>query len=249
MIDPNSFSQDELNASTANSTTLEEGTEQTATVQTESPAVAIDYKTKFTHSSQEALRLKAEADQLRREKAELEERLAQGTTITPSYSDELYPNFNDLDEESRRNLVAYTENIKRNVQKDLYNDPAISFARETYNEKKWNDAFHDLTTEFPDVAANADEFKAKFFNKDNVPTNIGDILKDVAKIYLFDKAKEIGASEERSKAERLEIDVATGGDRVPAQQRSMEDWQRLANTNPAKFAQLQNEFNEDMKRG
>jgi hypothetical protein len=237
MYNPNSFDEEVVDATIANPDTDSQGTE----------TEAIDYKTKFSFSSQEAIRLKAENDRKDAIIAELEANKASYFNNSPNQEEELFPNYSDLDDEAKQNLLAYTETVKRSVREDLYKDPALAFARSNYNEKKFDDAFAQITDSYPDIKVNGAEFKAKYFNAQNVPDNIADILQDVAKIYLFDKAKEIGAEEERSKAGRLEIDVATGGEKTTSTRRSMEDWLYLSQTNPAKFASLEKEYEADSK--
>lgn len=234
MNNPNSFDEEVQDATIANPDTTNQGTE----------AEAVDYKSKFTHSSQEAIRLNADNKRKDEIIAELQ---AKSESINNSYSEELYPSFNDLDEDAKANLLAYTETVKKSVTQEIYKDPAFAFARSNYNEKKWDDAFSAIKETYPDIKANSEEFKTNYFNANNVPDNISEILSDVAKIYLFDKAKEIGASEERSKADRLEIDVATGGEKTASVRRSLEDWLHLSQTNPTKFSQLSKEYDADSK--
>jgi hypothetical protein len=235
MNNPNSFEDEVEDATIANPIeTSPQGTEEEE----------VDYKSKFTHSSQEAIRLKKENDRLLAElDAKQEEPLSNST-----YSEDLIPNFSDLDEEAQNNLLVYTKNIERNVRNEINKDPALAFARGIYNEKQWDDAFHSVSEQYPELQSNSADFKSKYFNPNNVPENISEILQDVAKIYLFDTAKELGASEERKKAGRLEIETSTGGDRTPVARRSLADWNELAQTNPAKFASLSAEYEEDSKK-
>lgn len=236
MNNPNSFDEEDVqDVDTTNPDEDHQGTE---------PQEEMVPKAKFTASAQEAIRLKHELDRV---KAELEAKTEAHEPINQPYSDELYEGFSDLDDDAKQNLLAYTENVKRRVTQELYKDPALAFARRTYNEKRWDDAFAEIQSSYPDIKANAAEFKANYFNPENVPENIAEILNDVAKIYLWDRAKEIGASEERDKAGRLEIDVATGGEKTPPVRRSLEDWHYMSQTNPAKFASLTKEYEEDSK--
>ena len=234
MNNPNSFDEEVEDATIANPDTESQGTETEEMVP----------KSKFTASAQEAIRLKHELDRVQ---AELQAKNEAQNFNNSTESEELYPNFNELDEDAKANLLAYTETVKRSVREDIYKDPALAFARSNYNEKRWDDAFATITETYPDIKANAAEFKTNYFNPNNVPDNIAEILQDVAKIYLFDKAKEIGATEERSKANRIEIDVATGGEKTPAVRRSLEDWHHMAQTDPAKFARLSEEYDKDSK--
>lgn len=234
MNNPNSFDELEQDA-LANPETDSQGTEQQEEMVP---------KSKFTASAQEAIRLKHELDRVQ---AELQAKNEAQDFNNQPYSEEIYPGFTDLDEDAKANLLAYTDTVKKSVTAEIYKDPAFAFARSNYNEKKWDDAFANIVETYPDIKATASEFKANYFNPNNVPDNIAEILQDVAKIYLFDKAKEIGAAEERSKENRLEIDVATGGEKTPAVRRSLEDWLHMSQTNPTKFAQLSKEYEEDSK--
>lgn len=235
MNNPNSFDELDEDATIANPTEDSQGTE---------PQEEMVPKSKFTASAQEAIRLKHELDRVQ---AELKAKNEAPEPIIEPYSEEIYPGFTDLDEDAKANLLAYTETVKRSVREDIYKDPALAFARSNYNEKKWDDAFATIVETYPDLKETAGEFKTNYFNPNNVPDNIAEILQDVAKIYLFDKAKEIGAAEERSKENRLEIDVATGGEKTPSVRRSLEDWLHMSQTNPTKFAQLSKEYEEDSK--
>lgn len=235
MNNPNSFEEEVEDATIANPDTEPQRTE------TEEEMVP---KSKFTASAQEAIRLKHENDRLNAELGKVQEE----TVNNSSYSEELYPNFGELDEEAQNNLLVYTKNIERNVRNEINKDPALAFARGIYNEKQWDDAFHSVSEQYPELQKNGEDFKTKYFNPNNVPENIGEILNDVAKIYLFDKVKEIGAEEERKKSNRIELETTTGGERTPVSRRSIEEWQELARTNPAKFAKLSEQYEEDSKK-
>jgi hypothetical protein len=96
----------------------------------------------------------------------------------------------------------------------------------------------------------SDEFKTKHFNKDNVPSNIKEIMTQLAKSELFDKAKDLGSKEAQEQAStRIDIERAGGGDKSPKTVRSIEDWHKLAQDNPAKFAKMSSEYNSDMESG
>jgi hypothetical protein len=71
----------------------------------------------------------------------------------------------------------------------------------------------------------------------------------MAKVFLFDKAKDIGAEEAKAAQDRVELENTTGGDRTPTARRSLSDWETLARTNPAKFASLKKEYEEDIASG
>lgn len=240
--DPNSFDKEIENAQ-ANSQDQVEGTETETTVNpSEEAEPQIDYRNKFAESSKEALRLYEENKKLQ---AELEARGTAPEMETPA--SDLYPGFEELDPEAQANLIAYTDMVTRRAKEEIYKDPAISFAKRTYNETKFDKALEAVASKYPDL--NKEEFKSKNFNPNNVPDNIGDIMEDLAKIHLFDKAKEIGAKEEQEKANRIDLERTTGGDTTPSVSRTLEDWHRMAKENPAKFAKLAKQYNEDLASG
>jgi len=242
MNNPNSFDE-EVQDAQANPETDTQGTEQTETVETPNTE-AVDYEKKFRESSKEAQRLYEENKKLRETPIETE-----SENFNTEPDTEFFEGFNDLDEDAQANLLAYTNAVEKRALEKVYKDPAIAFARSSYNENKWQTSFAEASREIPDLAEHAEEFKTKFYNPANVPENMTDIIKDLAKIYLFDKAKDIGAKEESEKASRINLEDVTGGDKsAPTASRSLEDWQRMASENPAKFASLSKEFNADMAK-
>jgi hypothetical protein len=223
-------------------------TETTANINSKHAEDTIDYKTKFSESSKEALRL---LEETRAKDAEIE-RLRTAAESGTSYgnnSDALYPGFENLDDEAQKNLLAYTNSIKKNTLDEVYKDPAIAFAKQSYNERVWSEAFDGAVSEFPELKDSQSEFKQKYFKADNVPTNIKDILKDLAKVHLFDKARDIGAKQAKEQAERIDIERAKGGDKTPTASRTLEDWNQMAKSNPAEFAKNSKQFNEELASG
>ena len=246
MNNPNSFDE-ELKDAEANPDTSPDETEQKETVKTPDTQ-AIDYETKFRESAKEAQRLYAENKRLH-ELHEEKLRNNQSESFTQAPDTEFFPGFEELDEDARNNLVAYTNAIKKQTLDEVYKDPAIAFARTSYNEKKWEMAFSEASKEIPALSEHATDFRSKYYNPSNVPDNMAEIIKDLAKIYLFDSAKEQGAKEEAEKAKRIDLEDITGGDKSPIRaSRSLEDWHRMARENPAKFASLSKEFNEDLAK-
>lgn len=214
----------------------------------------IDYKKKFSESSKEALRLleekKALEAKLEAERAERERLAEQGASHSNNPEDSLYPGFENLDREEQERLISYTNSIKQKALEDLYKDPAIADAKMTYNQRRWEQAFDEATFEYPELKDNKDDFKSKYYNANNVPDNIKDIIKDLSKIYLFDKARDLGAKEATEKLARIDIERANGGDKTPASSsRSLEDWNRMAQENPAQFAKMAKQFNEELASG
>lgn len=234
----------------ANSQEVDQGTQEndnsTNTI-VENVAQTIDYQKKFSESSSEALRLYQENKALR-EALELKDKAPEPTPVETNM-DGLYPGFEDLDEDAKKNLLAYTDTVTKRAKEELYRDPAIAFAKKQYNEQVWDSALNNTIQMYPELASSKEEFKSKYFNVNNVPENVGEILKDIAKIHLFDKAKEIGAKEQTEKQSRVEVERTTSGTKDPTVSRTLEDWNRMATENPNKFRQLSKEFNEAMKSG
>lgn len=240
--------------------TPDTGTEVEVTTEnpTEAPIAEpeVDYKEKFSQSSREALRLLDEAKEKERLLAEAQDEIDKLKTSSGGHStiqqeaEELFPGFNILPEDEQQNLIAYTDSIQRNTLSKVYKDPAIAFAKQTYNEKRWQDAFNSVSEKYPELKQNKDEFKQKYFNAGNVPDNIDSILEDLSKVYLFDKAKDLGAQEAAEKNSHIEIERANGGDKTPqTSSRSLEDWTRMAEENPAQFAKMAPQFREDLQSG
>ena len=206
---------------------------------------SIDYKVKFTESSREANRLLDEKKALEAEVDRLRTQPKEDSTSYGNNVDDI-PGFETLGEEEQKNLLAYTKSIEDRTLSRMYKDPALAFAKETYNEKKWDDAYGSVAQDFPELSK--DDFKGKYFKKNvDVPSNIGDLLKDLAKIELFDRARDLGAKDAREQNDRIEVERSKGGDKTPTSNRSLEDWSRLAQENPAKFAKLSQQFENDLE--
>lgn len=201
----------------------------------------VDYKVKFSESSKEAQRL---LDENKRLAKELEEKDEPRKT-----NESLFPGFEELDEDAKENLINYTRTVENNVTERLHKDPAIAFARQQYNQKKWNDAFVKVAESLPDLNSVKAEFMSKYYNQNNVPDNIEEILTTIGKGYLFDKAKEIGAREVEEKKNRIDLEKGSGGDKGSTSGRTLEEWQRMARENPAKFAKESKQFQEDLASG
>lgn len=234
----------------ANSQEVNQGTQEmdNSINQTiENVASTVDYQKKFSESAKEAQRLYEENKKLR-EQFELKDKVEQ-QYVAPQNTDSYYPGFEDLDEDAKNNLIAYTNTVTKKALEEINKNPAIAFATKQYNEQYFDSALNETIVEFPELANSKDEFKSKYFNVNNVPTNIKSILKDVAKIHLFDKAKEIGAKEQSELQNRIEIERTTAGSKDPTVRRSLEDWQRMAQENPSQFRSLSKEFNDDMQSG
>jgi hypothetical protein len=218
-----------------------EAAPETAPVVPEVTEPEIDYKTKFSESSKEALRLLEES---KAKDAEIERLRKLAEDKGTSYSDD--PEFADYPEEERERLVSFAKSIEKKAVENLYKDPAIARAKESYNESEWNNAFESVASQYPELKDNKDDFKAKYYKPGNVPPNIKDLLGDIAKIYLFDKAKDIGAKEAIDQQNRIELERSNGGDKTPPASRTLEDWTKLAASNPAEFARRSKEYYADL---
>ncbi len=260
MQDPNSNEVKTPDAEIANPVIETQGTEKekTSNPGTEGEQ-GIDYKEKFSQSSKEALRLLEEKKQLQIERDEALRAMKEATekynhtdTTFPEANEsteELVPGFNDLAPEQQESIVKLSQGIAKRAREEIYKDPAIAHAKKTYNEKRFDEALNTLVQDFPQLKDQQSDFKAKYFDPNNVPTNIDKILPDVAKIYLFDKAKEIGAEEERQRQGRVDAERATAGEKTQVTTRTLEDWQQLQQRDPAKFASLYKQYEEDLKAG
>jgi hypothetical protein len=230
------------------------GTEQKETVTTEHISDdGVDYREKFINSAKGAQALLDEKRKLIARIAELESNPTAGNSSgLPTHSTDteiLYPGFENLDSEAQENLLKYTEAVTNKAEQKILSRPSIAFAEKTYNESKWDVAFAETVAKFPELAAAKAEFKSQYFNPKNVPDNMSDILTTMAKSYLFDKARDIGAEEGRQVAERVQLEEPTGGDKTPSVHRSLSDWQRIAQENPAKFAAMKKEYEADLASG
>lgn len=236
------------NAQDANSQEVIQGTqenENSTNDSLENVAQVIDYQKKFSESAKEAQRLYEENKRLK-EQFELKDKEQSNVQTT----DNLYPGFEDLDEDAKSNLIAYTNAVTSKAAETLKKDPAYAFAQRQYNETVWDNAFRQVSEKYPELLETKDSFKAKYFNVNNVPQNIADLLDNAAKVHLFDKAKEIGLKEAEKLNSRIELERNTAGPRdINRSTRSLEEWQRLAAENPAQFAKMKKEFQADMSSG
>lgn len=245
--DVNSFDKEIENVQNTNSQPIEQGTQENDNSTNETianVAATVDYQKKFSESAKEAQRLYEEN---KRFKEQFQAK--DNTQPIVANTDNFYPGFEDLDEDAKNNLIAYTNTVTKRALEEINKNPAIAYATKQYNEQVWDSAFQKTIQEYPELAESKDEFKSKYYNVNNVPQNIESILKDVAKIHLFDKAKEIGAKEQTEKQNRIDTERTTAGSKDPTVRRSLEDWNRMAQEDPMKFRSLSKEFNDDMSSG
>lgn len=160
------------------------------------------------------------------------------------------PNFDILDPDTQANLRGIFRGVDAKIRGALSNDPGVAFARQTYNENKWETAFNSILPQFGEPLAKAKaDFKSKYFQPNNVPDNITELLITFAKSYLFDHAKEAGAQEERDKAARIDPLRGNGGPKEPTSGMTIDDWEHLRTTNPKAFAARSAEYNAQVEAG
>lgn len=242
MNNPNSFDEEVQDATTANPDESAERTEETETPETPT-AQGIDYEAKFKESAREAQRLYEENKRLQEQSNQKREE----PITNPTEVSELFPGFEHLDEEAQRNLVAYTESVTKRTLENVYKDPDLQYVRTEAKEKRWSNTFEEVATELPDLKEYATDFRAKYYNP-NVSADPA-VIKELAKSYLYDKAKDIGANEERARADRVNLEDIGGGDKTPAtSSRTLEEWTRMAQEKPAQFASQSKQFNEDIRK-
>lgn len=230
------------------------GTEQKPTVQSEHISDdGVDYREKFINSAKGAQALLDEKKKLEARIAELESNPTAGNVELPTHSVDteiLYPGFENLDQEAQENLLKYTKAVTDKAEQQILSRPSIAFAEKTYNESKWDAGFAETAAKYPEIAAAKADFKTQYFNPTKtVPDNISEILTTMAESYLFHKARDIGAKEGMETAQRVQLEDPTGGDKTPSVHRSLEDWQRLAQQNPAKFAAMKKDYEADLASG
>jgi len=229
------------------------GTEQTETVQTEDVVheggEPIDYRQKFIDSAKGANQLLEEKKELERKLAEKDQQPVSQELPIHSPDTTLYPGFENLDPEAQKDLIAYTNLVTKRAVDEVTSNPAIAYANKTYNESKWESAFSLAAAQYPDLLEAKDDFKANYFDPNNVPDNIGDILEHMAKAFLFDKAQAIGVEEGKEIAERVQLESPTGGDKTPTAHRSLDDWYRMSQEDPVKFASMKKEYEADQASG
>lgn len=250
----------EVAETTQPAATPETGTEQTETVQTEQTpsheVETVDYRAKFIESSKGAHALLEENKQLKADLAEAQRESDPAGTSTPlpnpspeQPTQTLYPGFENLEPAEQQRVSAFAESVRKAALGDIQSNPALAFAEKQYNESRWDEAFAVAAVEFPELVDIKSDFKSKYFHPGHVPDNIQDIIKTMAKAELFDKARQMGAEEAVQQTERVQLEDPTGGDKEAQPARSLADWQQLAATNPAKFAELKPQYDADLASG
>ena len=213
-------------------------TEQTENIDSSNANTDIDYKKKFSESSKEALRIREENIRLANELESLRNSTTEshGATYSDS-SEQIIPGFDMMSEDEQKNLLAYTDSIRRSTLDAIYKDPAIADAKKKYNENVWESSFNEVSTKFPKLKELKEQFKTEYFRPDQSPSNLEEIMTKGAKEFLYDHVEEIAVKKALEKAERIDTERSNGGDKIPSPERSTEDWFRLSQDNPVKFAE------------
>lgn len=160
------------------------------------------------------------------------------------------PDFDLLDDSTQANLRAIFQAMDRRLQKNLDNDPGVKLARQTFAAQKWDESFNRIAPAFGTrLTEKREDFRARYFQANNVPDNIDEILTQLGKSYLYDQALEDGAAQERERNERIDPLRGTGGPKTPVSGMTIDDWERLRKTNPKAFAARSKEFDEQMASG
>lgn len=171
-----------------------------------------------------------------------------------SASDTLYEGFEHLPEEERKNVLGLTNAIKDQVKSEITDTPVFQEHAQRVNETKFDTAFNMVAAAYPELMDKQKEFKAKYFQPNNVPDNIEQLIEDMAKIFLYDTAHNRGVEEGIEKAnhvdDALRTDGGSGGENLSGNtHKSLLEWDTLRRTNPAKFASLAQQYDEDMASG
>lgn len=237
--------------------TPEVGTEQTETVQTEqTPAHApetVDYRQKYIASAKGANALLEENKKLKADLAEAAKTDPAGTSTlqptTPVQPTSLYPGFENLPADEKDAVTVFADTVTQKTLEQVNSNPALSFAEKQYNESRWEEAFTLAAAEFPELASIKEDFKSKYFHPNHVPENISEIINTMAQAELYQKMKQSEPEATPQTEGRIEMEGPTGGDKTPPTSRSLQDWEHLARTNPAKFASLKSQYEADVSSG
>ncbi len=162
---------------------------------------------------------------------------------------DLVPNYDQYSPEDQDSLKVFYNNMRQSIRGEFEKDPAIRYARESYNERKFDQAFDRIADKYPDIKNSREEFKRANFKPNNVPDNIENILDTLAKSHLYEKSRDIGAEEERKRQTRVNLEPPTGGEKTPKVGMTSDDWEHLAQTNPQEFARRGQEYDEQFRSG
>ena len=136
------------------------------------PPAEPDYKTKFTESAREN-------EVLRGKLADLEKRNKPLTTDpTEQELREMYPGWDDLDENAKR----FARNNLKQIRLGEYNAKEIADMRA---EQAWQSDLKNVVKTFPDLKGHEAEFEEFVFK----PTRRGVPIPDLARAFLYDVNK------------------------------------------------------------
>lgn len=156
------------------------------------------------------------------------------------------------DEASLNALESLGKLSEENAFKRIASDPAFVGSIAGANLQRLDQAFTKLSQEdgYESVLKYKDEIISKFFeNPLAIPEDVFSVLKPLAGGVMFEHRDEI-ASENKPTHDRVNMLGGQGGDKKVAPARSIEYWERIAKENPQEFAkpEVQKLFNEDMAK-
>lgn len=190
----------------------------------------IDYKKRYADSSREATRLSEENKDLKTQIEGLSNRPTPPIEA-PSEQElsEIVPNW-DLMSPTEQSLQKEQVILKRElsvIKKTLGS---------TSGQLKWEKDFSELAEkeEFIPLLTQKKEFN-RFCEQ-----NSGAKIEVLARSFLFNDAKTIGAKEEKVKLERKGLETGSGGPKAPAKQTELtpEEEDKLRTTNPKEYKRL-----------
>lgn len=197
----------------------EETPEKTPSNPEGSPGSEVDYKQKFSDSKDEGIRLLHKNENLIKDKAELEVKLAKANETLPENE---YSDIPDWD--------LLSDNEKAMMKKQVKMEKDLLLMRE---DKAWNDDLEMAIGWSKENGYSLDnrtsEFKKFCYNEDN---------KDVKNIIVL--AKSFFFEEKKEKKEHIGLEKPTGGGHEPLKkgETSTEEAARLRTSNPKLYKKM-----------
>lgn len=258
MIDPNSFSEEELRSTPQDSKDrlaqlpklatgafdLESMTDDQKAVYWEEKAKA---STRGFHSYKQTT--DREMEVLRQKGVVTEDKppVPQGS----NYREEL-KGMGISDEGALNALERMGKIAEDNAIRRIASDPAFQGTLRSSNLSRLESAFHKLSQEegYEPLMDYKEEIISRYFQDElAIPEDVYSVLKPIAGSVLFEHRVEISEGE-KPKHDRVEMLGGQGGDKKVSPARSIEYWERIAQENPQEFAkpEVQKLFNEDMAK-
>lgn len=258
MIDPNSFTEDELRSTPQESKDrlaqlpklatgafdLESMTDEQKVVYWEEKAKA---STRGFHSYKQTTDREMEVLRQKGVVTKDEPPAPQSS----NYRDEL-KGMGISDEGSLNALERMGKIAEENAIRRIASDPAFQGTLKNSNLSRLDHAFEKLAQEEgyePLLTYKAEIIERYFQDTLAIPEDVYSVLKPIAGSVLFEHRAEI-AEMDKPKHDRVEMLGGQGGDKKVSPARSIEYWERLAQESPQEFAkpEVQKLFNEDMAK-